>query len=43
VKWYKPKEAIAEFQDQSKMLASIALLAIGLSLLAIIIALGKGN
>jgi hypothetical protein len=41
MKWYKPREAIQDFQSQSKMLATIAIFALGLSLVAIFIAIGK--
>jgi hypothetical protein len=41
VKWYKPRDAIIEFQTQSKALAAIAILALGLSLVAIFLVIGK--
>jgi len=43
LKWYKPREAAKEIQDKSQMLATIAILALGLSLVAIFIAIGSGG
>jgi hypothetical protein len=41
LKWYKPREAAKEIQDKSQMLATIAILALGLSLVALFIAIGR--
>jgi len=41
LKWYKPREAIREAQDKSQTLAMIAILALGLSIVAIFIAIGR--
>jgi hypothetical protein len=41
LEWYKPRKAVKEIQDKSQMLATIAILALGLSLVAIFIAIGR--
>jgi len=41
LEWYKPRKAIKDFQDKSQTLAMIAILALGLSIVAIFIAIGR--
>jgi len=41
MEWYKPRKTIREFQDKSNALAIIAILALGLSMVALFIAIGR--
>lgn len=41
MKWHRPIQAYKELNKQYEMLATIAILALGLSLVAIFIVLGK--
>jgi hypothetical protein len=41
LEWYKPRKAVREIQDKSNALAIIAILALGLSMVALFIAIGR--
>jgi hypothetical protein len=43
MKWYRPNQAAKEIENRSRMLATIAVIAITLSLVAIIFAIGDTN